>query len=207
MESLDLDDYIQITGYNIRRDEISEDYIVELISMGKPMLYLSFGDPLTYTLGKRLSGDDDWDVVILDIINKFNAKVCKFLIYDLKNKEGEDMYLSKMVIENIHGEEFLIEINLIAGYLIARQAESTLYVAKKLIPLFVQKWYETHAPDLCERLRNIDPDILITYPVEDLSLFLSRTIEEEEYELASIIQKTIDFKTREIWSVITDWSQ
>ncbi|MDR2407187.1 MAG: bifunctional nuclease family protein [Bacteroidales bacterium] len=197
MENTNTDGYIEITEYDIHINEITRTHVIELISNGKSVIYVPIEMFAVRTFFRSVTMPNHPEHlvhdVILSIIRKHNAKVYKLFIYDLK----DNLYLTKMLIRDANGEEYFMEINASDGFAVALKAPCRVYVAKEVIPLHAKnriQWYETHAPNLCERLRDIDPDTLITYSVEDLSLFLSKTVEAEEYELSAIIQKILDAK-------------
>ncbi|MDR1181816.1 MAG: DUF151 domain-containing protein [Bacteroidales bacterium] len=131
--------------------------------------------------------------VILNIVSEFEAKVMEVLIYDLK----DDLYLAKMLIQDAEGKEHFIEMESSDAFAVALKAPCHVYVAKKLLELHIQNrlhWYDAYAPNLCEQLQEIDLNSLVKYPEDELSLFIQKAIEAEEFELAEKISKALKKK-------------
>ncbi|MDR1332657.1 MAG: bifunctional nuclease family protein, partial [Tannerella sp.] len=131
--------------------------------------------------------------VIVRIVSELKAKVMEVSIYDLK----EDIYLAEMLIRDADGEEHYFNIDASDAFAVALKAPCYVYVAKKVLDLHIRNrlhWYDAYAPNLCERLHWIELDSLVMYPEYDLSLFLRKAIEADEYELAAKIKKALEKK-------------
>jgi bifunctional DNase/RNase len=195
-ETYDKKGYFRMTEYEVRTNEVTDMRVIELISNGRSLLCVPIDMMAVRTFFRSLSPNHPEQLVhdvIVHIISEFKAKVMEVLIYDLK----EDLYLAKMLIRDAAGGEHFIEIDASDAFAVALKAPCFLYVAEKVVDLHIRNrlhWYDAYAPDLCERLREIDPDSLVRYPEYDLSLFIQKAIEADEYELAAYIKKALDRK-------------
>jgi bifunctional DNase/RNase len=94
--------------------------------------------------------------VILNIISEFKSKVMEVLIYDLQG----DRYCAKMLLRDADGREHYIELESSDAFAIALKAPCYVYVSEEVFRQYEQsrvRWYDAYAPNLLERLREIDP--------------------------------------------------
>jgi bifunctional DNase/RNase len=189
--------YFRSTEYEILTHEITQSRVIQLISDGQPLMCVPIEMLAFRTFFRSIASPNHPEKlvhdVIINVISEFKAKVEAAFIYDLK----DDLYLAKLQIRDADGSKHFIEIDASDAFAVALKAPSNVYVAEKLLELHIRNrmhWYDAYAPDLCERLRDIDPGSLVMYPEYDLSLFIRKAIEMEDYELAETIKDTLKKK-------------
>jgi bifunctional DNase/RNase len=196
-EMYDKEGYIRTTGYEILTHEITDSRVIQLNVDERQLICLPIEMLAVRTFFRSIISPDHSEQlvhdVILNVISEFKAKVMEVLIYDLK----DDLYLAKMLIRDAEGGEHFIKMEASDAFAVALKAPCYVYVAEKLLEMHIQNrmhWYDIYAPNLCERLLMVDPNSLVMYPQYDLSLFLKKAIDEEEFELAEKIKNALKSK-------------
>jgi bifunctional DNase/RNase len=193
-EMYDKEGYIRTTGYEILPHEITDSRVIQLNVDERPLICLPMDMLAVRTFFRSIVTPDHPEQlvhdVILNVISEFKAKVMEVLIYDLK----DDLYIAKMLIKDADGGEHFIKIEASDAFAVALKAPCYVYVAEKLLEMHIQNrmhWYNVYAPNLCERLQEVDPNSLVMYPEYDLSVFLQKAIDDEEFELAEKIKNAL----------------
>jgi bifunctional DNase/RNase len=189
--------YIRPTGYEILTNEVTDSRVIQLTVNEQPLICLPIEMLAVRTFFRSILARDHPEKlvhdVILNTVSALKGKIKEVSIYDLI----DDHYLAKMLLLDASGNEHVIELEASDAFAIAFKAPCYVYIAEKLLKLRIRNrlhWYDTYAPNLCERLREIDPDSFVMYPEYDLSLFIQKAIEEEDYELAELLKKAMERK-------------
>jgi bifunctional DNase/RNase len=189
--------YLRMAAYEILVHEITGMRVIQLFVNDKNVICIPIEMLAVHTFFRSILAPDHPEKlvhdVILNIISEFKSKVMEVLIYDLQG----DLYLAKMLLRDADGREHYIELESSDAFAIALKAPCYVYVSEEVFRQYAQshvRWYDAYAPDLIERLREIDSESFVTYPEYDLNFFIQKAIEADEYEIAAVLQKALNEK-------------
>jgi bifunctional DNase/RNase len=188
--------YLRITDYEILTHPVTESRVIQLAA-GEMMIGIPIEMFAVRTFFRSILKPDHPEKllhdVVIDIVTKFNAKIIDVAIYDLV----DNLYLADMHIEDAAGNAKFVGLDSSDALAIALKSNCSVFVAEKVFSLHQYNrlhWYDAYAPNLVERLKDIDPNTFVMYPEYDLTLFIEKAVAEDEYELAAVLQKALASK-------------
>jgi bifunctional DNase/RNase len=127
-----------------------------------------------------------------NILDALGNEIIKIVIDDL---EGEQ-YSAKLHLL-INGQTGFIDIDMQDALSLIARTNTPLYVKEKVFDLCDEKkhsrinWYDLYEKYAFDVLTQMPPEKMLSYPVDELNIFLEKSIEKEEYLLAAKIKKVL----------------
>ena len=163
--------------------------------------------PIENVLTIELLVDPFCKVRVLDLPPVFPCDFLKTVLDAL----GTDII--KIVIYNLEGEKYSALLNLLfddgtgtididiydALSLVARFG-TPLYVREKVFGLCDEKkharinWYDLYEAYAFDVLNRMPPETMTSYPVDELNIFMEKSVGKEEYLLAAKIRRALEGK-------------
>jgi bifunctional DNase/RNase len=190
--------YLRITDYELLSHPVTESRVIQLTA-GEMMIGIPIEMFAVRTFFRSILSPEHSEKllhgVVIDIVSQFNAKIIDVAIYDLV----DNLYLTKLHLTDANDKDIFVEIDSGDALAIALKSGCYVFVAEKVFSLHQYNrlhWYDAYAPNLVERLKDIEPDTFVKYPEYDLTLFIEKAVAEDEFELAAVLQKALASKKR-----------
>jgi bifunctional DNase/RNase len=133
--------------------------------------------------------------LLKDILDALGNDLLKVMIYDLSGDE----YLTSMHIL-VKDQIGSVDISLYDALTLVSRAHCPLYVKEKVFDLCDQKkhsrihWYDMHEEYALDVLNKMPAAEMMSYPKDELNIFLTKTIEQEDYILAKKLKEVLETK-------------
>jgi bifunctional DNase/RNase len=126
------------------------------------------------------------------VFDALGNDILKIVIHDL---EGEK-YSAKLYIriDDLTGD---IDIDMQDAFSLIARTNTPLYVKEKVFNLCDEKkhsrinWYDLYEEYAFDILNQMSPEKMTSYPIDELNIFLEKSIEKEDYLLAAKIRNVL----------------
>jgi bifunctional DNase/RNase len=130
--------------------------------------------------------------LLKSIVDALDNRIVKIVIHDLVGEE----YSARLYFL-INGEIASIEIDIQDIFSLIAITDTPLYVKEHVFTCCDEKkrtrinWYDLYEEYAFDVLKQMPLEKIISYPIDELNIFLEKAVEKEEYSLAAKIRNVI----------------